>query len=155
MLNAKFSRLKRIVKRGFRIALSAMMIFQTLWIPNAALAAGSTFAFRGYGVENMSSGSLSYATNAATVSGRNVAISDTASEGEAIGLLNLDEPDSDISQSVDLGGLEITFSTNSYVTQEGENGADNDVPTSRFTSVRKRTLAVLQKALHSISKRQA
>ncbi len=132
MFYAKFSRIKRIGKRAFRLALSAMMIFQTLWIPNSALATGSSFAFRGYGAENMSSSSLNYGTIDASVSGRDVTISPTASEGEAIGLVNLDEPESDITASVDLGGLEIDFSTISNISLEGENGTENDVPSVKI-----------------------
>ncbi|HML68752.1 MAG TPA: Ig-like domain-containing protein [Clostridia bacterium] len=130
MLSAQMSRVKRIGKRVFRVALCAMLVLQTLWVPNAALAASSAFYFRGYGVENINSTTLSYATNGASVSGRNVTISSSAGEGEAIGLVNLDETNHDISKSVDLGGLEIDFSTVSNVTLEGEAGADNDVPTA-------------------------
>jgi len=130
MLSASMSRIKRIRKRAFRIALCAMMVMQTLWVPNSALAAETAFYFRGYGVENMNATTLNYATNGASVSGRNVTISAAASEGEAIGLVNLNEAGSDISPSVDLGGLEVIFSTVSNVTLEGVDGADNDVPTA-------------------------
>ena len=131
MLSAKLSRIKRIGKRALRITLSTMMVLQMLWVPNSALAA-SSFYFRGYGSENINSSTLSYATNGAVVSGRNVTIAPTAGEGEAIGLVNLNETDHDISKSVDLGGLEIDFSTVSNVSLEGVDGADNDVPTARF-----------------------
>ena len=123
------SRIKRIGKRAFRVALCAMMVLQTLWVPNAALAESSAFYFRGYGAENMNGTTLNYATNGASVSGRDVTISSTG-EGEAIGLVNLNDTGHDISKSVDLGGLEIDFSTVSNVTLEGEAGADNDVPTA-------------------------
>ncbi len=131
MLSAKLSRIKRIGKRALRITLSTMMVLQMLWVPNSALAATS-FYFRGYGSENINSSTLSYATNGAVVSGSNVTISSVAGEGEAIGLVNLNETDHDISKSVDLGGLEIDFSTVSNISLEGVGGADNDVPTAKI-----------------------
>ena len=130
MLSATMSRIKRFSKRAFRMLLCAMMVFQTLLVPTSALAAETAFYFRGYGSENINSTTLNYATSGASVSGRDVTISATASEGEAIGLVNLNETGHDISQSVDLGGLEIDFSVVSNVTEEGVGGADNDVPTA-------------------------
>ena len=132
MLQAKLSGLKRIGKRAFRILLTAMMILQTLWIPNAALADATVFGFRGFGAENMSSDTLSYVTNDASISGRNVTIAKDAPEGETIGLVNLNET-INISKSVDLGDLEISFSAISSITLEGDNGVDNDVPTIRIS----------------------
>jgi len=131
MLSATMSRMKRIGKSAFRIALCAILVFQTLWVPNSALAE-TTFYFRGFGSENVNSGTFGYATSGASVSGGTVTMSPLGSEGEAIGLINLDEPNHDISKSVDLGGLEIDFSTVSSVTLEGENGADNDIPTAKI-----------------------
>ena len=130
MLSAKMSRIKRFGNRAFRVMLCVMMVLQTLWVPNSALAAGTAFYFRGYGAENMNSTTLNYATNGASVSGTNVTMAALAAEGEAIGLVNLNETDHDISKSVDLGGLEIDFSTVSNVTEEGLAGAENDVPTA-------------------------
>ena len=132
MMTAKLNRIKRIGKRVFRVALCAMLALQTLWIPNTALAATSTFGFRGYGAENITAGSLSYAVSNASVSGRSVTILASATEGEAIGLVNLDETDNDIKKSVDLGGLEIDFSAVSNITLEGENGEYNDTPTVKI-----------------------
>ena len=128
MMQVKSSGIKRIAKRAFRIFVAALMILQTLWIPNSALAADSAYAFQGYGAENMSSTTLSYATNNASVSGRNVTISPQAGEGEAIAHVALNEGVNDITASVDLGGLEINFSAVSNITLEGDNGLDNDVP---------------------------
>ena len=130
MLSAKLSWMKRVGKRTLRIALSLLLILQMVWVPNAAHAAETVFYFRGYNVENINSSTLNYATNSATVSGTGVTFAELSSEGEAIGLINLDETGHDISQSVDLGGLEIDFSTVSYIEAEGEAGADNDVPTA-------------------------
>ena len=120
--------IKRFGKRAFRILICLIMVLQTLWIPNSALAA-SAFYFRGFGSENVTSNTFAYATSGATVSGTTVTASAGSTEGMAVGLINLNEDGHDISQSVDLGGLEIDFSTLTTVTQEGTNGADNDVPT--------------------------
>jgi hypothetical protein len=122
--------MKRVGKRALRIALSLLLILQMVWVPNAAHAAETVFYFRGYNVENINSSTLNYATNSATVSGTSVTFAELSSEGEAFGLINLNESGHDISQSVDLGGLEIDFSTVSYIEAEGEAGADNDVPTA-------------------------
>ena len=132
MMQANSSRIKRVAKRAFRILVAALMILQTLWMPNSALAAdsaGSEYAFQGYGAENMSSTTLGYATNNASVNGRNVTISPLAGEGEAIGHVALNEGEHDITASVDLGGLEVSFSAVSNIALEGENGVYNDVPT--------------------------
>ena len=128
MMTTELSRIKRIGKRAFRIALCVMMVMQSLWIPNVAHAATSTFAFRGYNAENISASVLSYASSGASVSGRSVTMAASATAGEAIGLINLDEADNNITKSVDLGGLEIDFSAVSTIALEGENGVENDVP---------------------------
>ncbi len=120
--------IKRFGKRAFRILICLIMVLQTLWIPNSALAA-SAFYFRGFGSENVTSNTFAYATSGATVSGTTVTASAGSTEGMAVGLINLNEDGHDISQSVDLGGLEIDFSTLTTVTQEGTNGTENDVPT--------------------------
>ncbi len=122
------SAIKRFGNRAFRILICVIMVFQTLWIPNTALAA-SAFYFRGFGSENVTGNTFAYATSGATVSGTTVTASAGSHEGMAVGLINLDEDGHDISKSVDLGGLEIDFSTLTTVTQEGTNGAENDVPT--------------------------
>ena len=69
MLSAKMSRIKRFGNRAFRVMLCVMMVLQTLWVPNSALAAGTAFYFRGYGSENINSTTLNYATSGASVSG--------------------------------------------------------------------------------------
>ena len=90
--------------------------------------ADSSFAFRGYGSENVTGTTFNYAISDANVSGSTVSMDGTTDEGSAAGLIVLNEG-TDISTSVDLGGLEIDFSTVATVTQEGENGQDNDIPT--------------------------
>ncbi|HAX39483.1 MAG TPA: hypothetical protein DCY10_01160, partial [Clostridiales bacterium] len=110
MLSAQTSRIKRAGKRAFRVVLSAMLVLQMFWVPNSALAT-TAFYFRGFGAENVNSNTFNYATSGAIVSGRNVTMSSLAGEGEAVGLINLDETGHDITRSVDLGGLEIDFST--------------------------------------------
>ena len=134
MLSAQISRIKRIGKRMFRVALCAMLVLQMLWVPNSALASSSAsaFYFRGYNTENINTTTLSYATSDASVSGGSVTFDPLSGEGETIGLINLDETGHDISKSVDLGGLEIDFSTVSNITEEGTAGADNDVPTAKI-----------------------
>ncbi|MDP3446995.1 MAG: hypothetical protein Q8S22_02930, partial [Eubacteriales bacterium] len=131
MLTAQISRIKRAGKRALRVALSAMLVLQMFWVPNSALAA-TAFYFRGFGAENVNSNTFNYATSGASVSGRNVTMSPTVDEGEAVGLINLDETDHDITASVNLGGLEIDFSTVTNVALEGEDGVDNDIPTAKI-----------------------
>jgi len=122
------SAIKRFGKRAFRILICVVMVFQTLWIPNTALAA-SAFYFHGFGSENVTSNTFAYATSGATVSGTTVTASAGSPEGMAVGLINLNEDGHDITKSVDLGGLEIDFSTLTTVAQEGTDGNENDVPT--------------------------
>lgn len=76
----------------------------------------------------MTGTTFNYAISDANVSGSTVSMDGTTDEGSAAGLIVLNEG-TDISTSVDLGGLEIDFSTVATVTQEGENGQDNDIPT--------------------------
>ena len=131
MLSAQMSRIKRAGKRAFRVVLSVMLVLQMFWVPNSALAT-TAFYFRGFGAENVNSNTFNYATSGAIVSGRNVTMSSLAGEGEAVGLINLDETGHDITRSVDLGGLEIDFSTITSVALEGEDGTDNDIPTVKI-----------------------
>ncbi len=128
MLQGRVSKKSRMGNRVLRIAVCALLVLQTLWIPNNTLAA-SAFYFRGYDYENVTSYTFAYATSGATVSGTTVTMQSSASEGMAVGLVNLNEDGYDISQSIDLGGLEIDFSTLATVTQEGTDGIYNDIPT--------------------------
>ena len=98
-----------------------------LSLPTTALAA-TGFYFRGYDSENVTSYTFAYAAMGATVSGTDVTMQPSASEGVAVGLITLDEEGHDISTSVDLGGLEISFSTLTSVLEEGVDGAENDIP---------------------------
>ena len=59
--------IKSFGKRAFRILICLIMVLQTLWIPNSALAA-SAFYFHGFGSENVTSNTFAYATSGATVS---------------------------------------------------------------------------------------
>ena len=128
MYSAKVGKLSLFGKRAFRIILCAMMAFQIFWVPGTSLAA-SAFYFRGYNNENITSNTFAYATSGASVSGTTVTMQAGAGEGTAVGLINLNESGHDISASIDLGGLEIDFSTLASVTQEGTDGTENDVPT--------------------------
>ncbi len=115
-------------KKRFSTKLMALLICITLlvqmfWTGGVALGA-TPYYFRGYDVENLSSGSFS--TSGATVSGSVITMTD-ATLGEAIGLIALDEVGHDISTSIDLEGLEIDFSTMTYVDDDG--GEANDIPT--------------------------
>ncbi|NLI52783.1 MAG: tandem-95 repeat protein, partial [Clostridiales bacterium] len=127
MNSAGVESVRRIGKRAFRIALCVMLVLQTLWIPNTAMAA-TAFYFRGYGNENVTSNTFQYATIGANVSGTTVTMQESAEEGTAVGLITLDEEDHDISTSIDLGGLEISFSTLTTVDPEGTGGSENDIP---------------------------
>jgi hypothetical protein len=54
-------------------------------------------------------------------------VTDTA-QGTAVGYIALDEAGHDIMTAVNLGGLEISFSTLATVSAEGTDGSENDVP---------------------------
>ena len=127
MLIAENRGMKRIGKRFFHILLCAMLLFQTVAFPTVAHAA-SAFAFQGYNNENVTDSTFSFSTNGASVSGTTVNFSATGT-GEAVGLITLSEDGADISTAIDLGGLEIDFSTNATTTLEAENSNEVDVPT--------------------------
>ena len=101
------------------------MVVQMFWSGDVALSA-SPYYFRGYDVENVTGGTFS--GQGATVITNRITMTDSK-HGEAIGFVALDDLGHDISTSIDLGGLEIDFSTTTTVTQEGTGGAENDVPT--------------------------
>ena len=120
---------KRIGKNGIRIIsllLCFTLMLQLLGIDITALGAG-TYTFTGYDNENITSSTFSYAYIGAEVAGTTVTM--TEDSGEAIGYIQLNEPSADISAAVDLGGLEIDFSTVAAVDPEGIDGSENDVPT--------------------------
>ena len=122
--------IKKLRKNGMRLVallLTVVLAIQLLGIDITALGA-SPYAFQGYNNENITSSTFGYAYSSdTTVSGRNVTMDDDG-VGEAIGYIALDDPDADISDAVDLGGLEIDFSTTTVITEEGEGGIENDVP---------------------------
>ena len=130
MMTTVIGRWKRIGKRAFRILLSAMFALQTFSIPATSLADGS-FSFRGYNSENINGSTFNYATSDVSVSGTTVRMNGTTMEGSAQGIIVLNEG-VDISTSIDLGGLEIDFSTVCSVTEEGEAGVENDVPSVKI-----------------------
>ena len=115
---------------GMRVGallLTIILLIQLLGIDITALGA-SPYAFRGYNNENVTSGTFEYVYSSdTTVSGTTVTMDDDG-VGEAIGFIKLDESGADISDAVDLGGLEIDFSTTVVVEGEGEGNADNDIP---------------------------
>ena len=119
---------KRFSTRLMALLICITMIVQMFSMGDVALGA-SPYYFRGYDVENITSSTFS--TSGATVSGSQITMTD-AELGEAIGFVALDEVGHDISTSIDLGGLEIDFSTITTVTEEGTGGAENDVPTVRI-----------------------
>jgi len=118
--------LKRLGKRFFHILLCAMLLFQTVAFPSVAHAA-SAFAFQGYNNENITDSTFTFSANGASVSGTTVSFS-AVGTGEAVGLITLNEEGADITTAVDLGGLEIDFSTVAATTLETENNSEVDVP---------------------------
>ncbi|MDD5016736.1 MAG: Ig-like domain-containing protein, partial [Eubacteriales bacterium] len=120
---------KKLRKNGIRLLsllLCITLMLQLFGIDITALGA-STYAFQGYDNENITNNTFGYAYTGATVSGTTVTMTDDS--GEAIGYIQLNDPSANISASVDLGGLEIDFSTMTYVDLEGVDGSENDVPT--------------------------
>ena len=112
-------------KKGFRLLsllVSAALVFQLLLADDIAHGAGE-YIFRGYDVENLTSSSFSYIDS--TWSNGNIVMT-KKTDGQAFGCIEFDDS---MNTPIDLGGLEIDFSTTTVVTEEGAAGADNDVPT--------------------------
>ncbi|MEA5047425.1 MAG: Ig-like domain-containing protein, partial [Eubacteriales bacterium] len=131
MLRADQYKWKRIGDRLIRILLSIAMLLQMLVIPDSALALDA-FAFRGYNSENVTNSTFTYGYSDASINGTTVSFT-SAGTGQAIGQIVLNEEgDNDISTSVDLGGLEIDFSTVATTTQEDplEEGGVGEVDTA-------------------------
>ncbi len=110
----------------------ATMIVQLFWTGGVAHGA-SPYYFRGYDIENITAST--FLSSGATISGSTITMTDS-DEGEAVGSIALNETGHDISTSIDLGGLEIDFSTMTTVTEEGTSGAQNDVPTVQIAFCR-------------------
>ena len=119
-------KLKSIGKRTLQILLCVLLLLQTFWLPGSA-SADSTFSFKGYDSENVTTNTFAYATSGASLDGTTVTMT-SATTGMAVGYISLNEDGHDISTSVDLGGLEIDFSTISTVAAEGTDGSENDIP---------------------------
>ena len=122
-------KLGRISRKAFQIFLCILLAAQSVWFPTSAKAESesSSFYFRGFSSENVSTNTFAYAITGATLDGTTVRM--TSASGSAVGYIALDETGHNISTSVDLGGLEISFSVVTAVTEEGTAGAQNDVPT--------------------------
>ena len=112
--------------RAFSLLLCVTLLLNIFGFNTFANAAGA-YGFSGYDSENITSSTFEYASNGADVSGTTVTM--TADESEVIGYIQLDDPAADISADVDLGSLEIDFSTVTTVSPEGTDGSENDVPT--------------------------
>ncbi len=125
MLTAEHRGLKRLEKRIFPIILCVLLLLQTVAFPNVAHAE-SAFEFQGYNNENISGSTFTFSANEATVSGTTVSF--TAGTGEAVGWISLSEEDQDFFKAIDLGGLEIDFSTVATTTLETESSSEVDVP---------------------------
>ncbi|MEN6418077.1 MAG: Ig-like domain-containing protein, partial [Clostridiaceae bacterium] len=125
----KTRKLGRIGRKAFQIFLCILLAAQSVWFPTSAKAESesSSFYFRGFSSENISTNTFAYAITGATLDGTTVRM--TSASGSAVGFIALDEVGHNISNSVDLGGLEISFSVVTAVIEEGTAGADNDVPT--------------------------
>ncbi len=119
-------KLKSIGKRTLQILLCVLLLLQTAWLPGSA-SAESTFYFRGYDSENVTTNTFAYATSGASLDGTTVTMT-SVTTGMAVGYISLNEDGHDISTSVDLGSLEIDFSTVSTVAAEGTDGSENDIP---------------------------
>ncbi len=127
MSESNTRKLGRIGRKMFQIFLCVLLAAQSIWFPTSAKAESSSFYFRGFSSENVTTNTFAYAISGATLDGTTVQM--TSASGTAVGYIALDEDDHDISTSVDLGGLEISFSVVTAVTEEGTAGAENDVPT--------------------------
>ena len=119
---------KKNAKRFSALLMTGILIMHLLLVDIVVLGA-STYAFAGYNNDNITSATFEYAySSETTVTGNDVVMDDEA-VGEAIGYIALDDSSADISEAIDLGGLEIDFSVTSVVIEEGGDGADNDIPT--------------------------
>ena len=120
------SKTKRFSLKLAALLLCVTLVVQMFWVGDVALGA-SVYYFRGYDVENIMGSTFS--GSGATIGSGVVTMTDSGL-GQAVGFVALDEEGYDISQAIDLGGLEIDFSTKTYVGDEG--GANNDIPTARI-----------------------
>lgn len=110
----------RVLRAAGAFVLALMMLSGV----GARLTASADSSFA-YGHENVTGSTFTYGNRGATISGTTVKMTGK-DEGEVIGYIGLDDPD--LRAAVDLGGLEIDFSTVASVALEGVDGAENDVP---------------------------
>ena len=127
MSSSKSWKIRRIGQKFLQILVCVLLAAQSVWFPSSAKAETSSFYFRGFSTENITTNTFAYAISGATLDGTTVRM--TSATGSAVGYISLNDDDHNISTSVDLGGLEITFSVVTNVTEEGTAGAENDVPT--------------------------
>ena len=111
------------------LLLCIIMVVRALGLDTIALGA-SPYHFRGYGSENITSNTFTFSPGTSQ-SGSDIVMTDSDT-GEAIGFVALDEDGHDISTSIDLGDLEIDFSTTVTTEEEGEGGLENDIPSIRI-----------------------
>ncbi|MFZ7132114.1 MAG: Ig-like domain-containing protein [Eubacteriales bacterium] len=124
--------MRRLNKNGLRLLIFLqcfVLVIQMMGLRNIVFGA-SPYYFRGYDIENITSSTFMFSSGTSAI-GSDIVMTDS-DVGEAIGFIALDESGHDISTSVDLGKLEIDFSTTSHVTEEGEKGLENDIPTVRI-----------------------
>lgn len=109
---------KRRYIRGIIVLLVAANL---LWIP--AVFASSGVVFAGFNVETSSMEPSAWATQGTVnISGSEIIMTDE--DGVAMSYINLHDTTNDISDSVDLGGLEIDFSINAYIASEAAEELD-------------------------------
>ncbi len=126
MQNRRLGRWKRFGNRLLHIVLSILILIQALGMPTTALAA-SAFAFQGYNQENVSGSTFTFSSKDALINGTTVSFTAATGKGEATGLITLNEEGADISTAVDLGGLEIDFSTDAKTTLEKVSDDEDEV----------------------------
>ena len=118
------SRLGRNSIRIISVIISMVLVVQLIGLGDIAYGA-STDYFRGYNEENVVPGfGNTFMTSGMTWEGSTLKGTAPTGEGLAIGYIALDEAGHSISNSVDLGSLEIDFSAASVIGNE----ASRDVP---------------------------
>ena len=128
-MTSKRSSLAKSGLRFLAIAVSVLMIHQLFGVHQLAFSAG-TNNFSGYDTENVVTGlGGTFVLENLQWSGSTLTMKNTLN-GTAYGELVLNDPEQDISTSVDLGGLEIDFSVLASATTEA---GGNDVPSARVS----------------------
>ena len=113
-------------RKVLQVSASILLLLQTVWFPGTALAEDA-FSFRGFNNENITTSTFALLMSGVSLDGTTIRVTD-AKEGAAIGYVALDKGENAIMKSVELGGLEVHFSTTATVAEEGTGGAENDVP---------------------------